>query len=96
MEEKANSLKTAVESCKIKIPYTNIRIWGKFGEHAEPRVVIEKTKKSEIEYVVDIIVSAKGYRFLAFDRGNSVQTKINKSLEKEGFGRADWTDLLDD
>ncbi len=96
LKDKANSLKKAVESCKIVIPNTNIRIWGEFGEHAEPRVVIEKTKKSETQYVVDIIVSAKGYRFLAFDRGNSVQTKINKSLEKEGFGRADWTDLLDD
>ena len=106
LKDKADSLKKAVESCNI--PNTNIRIWGEFGEHAEPRVVIEKTKKgeseevientkkSETEYVVDIIVSAKGYRFLAFDRGNSVQTKINKSLEKEGFGRADWTDLLDD
>ena len=96
LNDKANSLKKAVESCKIVIPNTNIRIWGKFGEHAEPRVVIEKTKKSETQHVVDIIVSAKGYRFLAFDRDNSFQTKINKSLEKEGFGWVEWIDLLVD
>ena len=95
LEEKAKSLKTAVDS-ELNFTDMNIRIWGTFGQHAEPRVVIEKTKESETEYVVDIVVSAKGYRFLAFDRDNSVQTKINKSLGNEGFKYEQWIDLLVD
>jgi len=95
LEKRATALKTAVESCELNIDDTNFRIWGTFGQHAEPRVVIEKTKKSETKYVVDIIVSAKGYRFLAFDRGDSAQPEIDKSLEKAGFNFVRWKDLLD-
>jgi len=96
LEKKAEVIKKALVSL-IDSDNTNIRIWGRFGEHncAEPRVVIERNEKGKTKYVVDIIVSAKGYRFLAFDRKNLAQDKTNNLLEKANFGLEKWVDFMD-
>ena len=44
---------------------------------------------------MDIMVSAKGYRFLAFDRKNLAQDKTNNLLEKANFGLEKWVDFMD-
>ena len=96
LEKKAENIKNVLVSL-IDSDNTNIRIWGRFGEHncAEPRVVIERNEKGKTKYVVDIIVSAKGYRFLAFDRKNLAQDKTNNLLKNANFGLEKWVDFMD-
>ena len=84
MENKANYVKNEVEKL-IKKDYksiTNVRVWGSLSQSAEPRVVIERIGKNQKKFVVDIITSVKGYRFVAFSRN---QESINQILKNKGY-----------
>ena len=99
MEKKANTLKIEVKRLlrrkkDIADKSYNVRVWGNFSQSAEPRVVIESTGKPQA--VMDIVVSAKGYRFVAFTRSKSNQSNINNQLEENGFKWVDWQDFLND
>ena len=98
MENKANYVKNEVEKL-IKKDYkkiTNVRVWGSLSQSAEPRVVIERIGKNQKKFVVDIITSPKGYRFVAFSRSAKYQESINQILKNKGYKTDKWQDIIND
>ena len=98
MEAKANCVKNEVEKL-IKKDYeriTNVRVWGSLSQSAEPRVVIERIGENQKKFVVDIITSAKGYRFVAFSRSAKYQESINQILKNKGYKTEKWQDMIND
>lgn len=99
MEKKANRVKNEVVEIIKKGNYKispNVRVWGNFSQSAEPRVVIERIGKKQKKFVVDIITSPKGYRFVAFSRDKNEQNIINDLLENNGYKIKKWQDFLND
>ena len=75
---------------------TNVRVWGSLSQSAEPRVVIERIGENQKKFVVDIITSAKGYRFVAFSRSAKYQESINQILKNKGYKTEKWQDMIND
>ena len=99
MKDKAERLKIEAEKLlrkneDIKPGSYILRVWGNFSLSAEPRLVIETNNNPQV--AVDIVVSAKGYRFVVFTRNKADQSHIDTILSENNFEFKKWQDFLED